>query len=116
MKIIYPKSLKNKNKSKQKSKKKSQKRNYNKMVEESKKIEPHQNYNIWINNKFPKLKANELNNIDNILIVKDKTKENKNDTGFNYEIFRDYSYLKENNIEYELILRLIIKNDTNKKK
>jgi len=37
------------------------------MLEEAKKIEPHQNYNILINNKFPKLKANELNSIDNIL-------------------------------------------------
>ena len=66
-KIIYPKYLKNKNKSKQKSKIKITKRNYNKMLEEAKKIEPHQNYNILINNKFPKLKANELNSIDNIL-------------------------------------------------
>ena len=86
------------------------------MFEESKKIDPQQKYKSLINNMVPKLKFDDLNSTEKILFIKDKTEENKNDTGFNYEIFKDYSYLKENNIEYELILGLIIKNDTNRKK
>ena len=86
------------------------------MFEESKKIDPQQKYKSLINNMVPKLKSDDLNSTEKILFIKDKTEENKNDPGFNYEIFKDYSYLKENNIEYELILGLIIKNDTNRKK
>ena len=86
------------------------------MFEETKKIEPQQKYKRLINNMVPKLKSNDPNSTENHLFIKGKTEENKNDTSFNYEIFKDYSYLKENNIEYDLILGLIIKNDTNRKK
>ena len=47
------------------------------MLEESKKIDPHQEYKRLINNNFPKLKGIRSNIIENLLLIKVKQKKTK---------------------------------------